>query len=247
MSDWLPCLAFFLAGLLPASAGARELLEVRVADPLMELRTGPGRGFPVFYVAERGETVQVIKRRTAWFKVRTERMKEGWVSREQMESALAAEGVSQSLRDAVLEDFLHKRVEAGFAAGRFDGDPVVAFRVGYLLTDNLIAEASFSQVAGTFSGSRLYSGNLQIQPYTNTRFAPYFTIGGGRFENRNRGSLIGTTNTINSAVANAGVGIRIYLTRNFLMRLDYRQYLSLTSVDKNDRFSEGLLGFSFFF
>jgi hypothetical protein len=234
-------------GLLPALADAREPVEVKVAEPLMELRTGPGRGYPVYYVAERGETVQILKRRTDWFKVRTERNREGWVSHEQIENAMSAEGVQQSVRDAVLEDFLRKRVEAGFAAGRFDGDPVVSFRAGYLLTDNLITELSFSQVSGTFSSSQLMSGNLMLQPYAQSRFSPYLTIGGGLFENRNRASLVGSTGTIHTTVANSGLGVRFYLTRNFLLRVDYRKYVALTSVDKNDRFDEEQIGLSFFF
>jgi hypothetical protein len=86
-----------------------------------------------------------------------------------------------------------------------------------------------------------------LQPYTDTRFAPYFTIGGGLFENRNRASLVGSTSSINAGTADAGLGLRIYMTRNFLLRLDYRHYLSMTSVQTNDRFDEMLAGFSFFF
>ena len=235
-------------GLLPLPpARAAGPVSVTVAEPLMELRTGPGRGYPVYYVAERGETVQILKRRTDWFKVRTERNREGWVSREQIGNALRAGGGAPGTLDAVLEDYLHKRWEAGFAAGRFDGDPVVSFRAGYLFTGNLIGEVSFSQVAGTYSSSKLVSGNLQIQPYSDARFSPYFTIGVGLFENRNRASLVGSTGSLDSTVANSGLGIRCYLTRNFLLRADYRHYLALTSVERNDRFDEETVGLSFFF
>ncbi len=231
----------------PSDRNTENLVEVTVAEPLMELRTGPGRGYPVFYVAERGETVLVLKRRTSWFKVRTERQAEGWVSRQQMEGAVMAEGVQQSLRDAVLEDFQHRRIEAGFDFGLFKRDPVVGFHVGYSLTDNLIAELSLSQVAGTYSGSRLVTGSLMLQPSADWRVMPYFAIGTGLFQNRNRASLIGNTTTLDSSINFAGVGLRTYLTRNLILRLDYRQYLSLTSVQQNNRFDEELVGLSFFF
>jgi hypothetical protein len=236
-----------LSILLPSLASAADSVQVQVTEALMELHTGPGRGYPVFYVAERGETLQVLKRRTDWFKVRTVRGSEGWVSREQMEKALMADGVQQSLRDAVLEDYLHKRIEAGFAVGRFDGDPDVNFRIGYVLTDNVITELSYSQISGTYSGSRLISGNLMLQPYSDTRFSPYFTVGAGFFENHSRASLVGTTQTIDADVLNAGLGLRIYLMRNFVLRLDYRSHLALTNKQQNDRFNEMLVGFSFFF
>lgn len=234
------------AGPLTARASDPPV-EITVSEPLLDLHTGPGRGYPIFYVAERGETVQILERRTEWFKVRTARQKEGWVSREQMEQTVMAEGVKQELRDAVLQDFLHKRWEVGFAAGRFDGEPDINLRAAYHFTDNLAGEFSVSQVAGTYSDSHLYSLNLQLQPYTDGRFSPYLTIGAGRFENRNRGSLVGSTTEINSTTANAGLGLRVYLMKNFSLRLDYRHHLSMTNVQTDDRFDEELVGFSFFF
>jgi hypothetical protein len=236
-----------LLALLPQWARAADPVEVTVSEPYMELRTGPGRGYPVYYVAERGEVVQVLKRRTDWFKVRTERKREGWVSREQMERTLMAEGVSQQLRDAVLEDFRHKRFELGGSAGLFKGDPVVSAQFGYLVTDNLITELNIQQIAGTYSGSFIISGHLVLQPGTDSRFVPFFSLGGGMFQNRNRGTLVGTTSAVDSTEADAGIGLRVYLARNFLLRLDYRQYIVLTSVQKNDRFDEELIGLSFFF
>lgn len=237
-----------MAGAVPQTAHASdETVEITVSEPLLDLHTGPGRGYPIFSVAERGETVQILERRTEWFRVRTARQQEGWVSREQMEQAVMADGVKQALRDAVLEDFLHKRWELGFAAGYLDGEPDVNLRAAYHFTDNLAAEFAVSQVAGTYSNSHLYALNLELQPYTDGRFSPYLTLGAGRFENRNRGSLVGSTTEINSTTANAGLGVRVYLMKNFSVRLDYRHHLSMTNVQTDDRFDEELVGFSFFF
>jgi hypothetical protein len=93
----------------------------------------------------------------------------------------------------------------------------------------------------------MYALNLMLQPYTDTRFSPYFTLGGGVFENRNRGSLIGSTSEVHAATGNAGLGLRIYLTKNFIARIDYRHHVSMTNVQTDDRFDEMLAGFSFFF
>jgi hypothetical protein len=237
----------WLGLLLPLFAQAGDLVSIQVSEPYMDLHTGPGRGYPVFDVAERGETVEILKRRTSWFKVRTVRGHEGWVSLDDIKKAVMADGVKQDLRDAVLDDFLHQHWEAGFGAGRFDGDPAIAFHAGYRLTDNVTAELGLTQVSGNYTGTLLMSGNLVIQPYTDTRFSPYLTLGGGWFQNHNRASLVGTTGTISAAAGNAGLGLRIYLTRNFVLRLDYKEYVVLTSVEKNDRFDEELVGLSFFF
>ena len=38
--------------------------EVVVSDPFIELHTGPGRGYPVFYVAAQGDHITILKERT---------------------------------------------------------------------------------------------------------------------------------------------------------------------------------------
>ena len=47
-----------------------EFPTVSVADPYLEMHTGPGRGYPVFHVVDRGEDVAILLRRTDWFKIR---------------------------------------------------------------------------------------------------------------------------------------------------------------------------------
>ena len=45
--------------------------RLTVADPFIEIHTGPGRGYPVFFVVPRGEAIVVTMRRTDWYRVRT--------------------------------------------------------------------------------------------------------------------------------------------------------------------------------
>ena len=57
----IACVALVVAGLmaaLPARA-ADEPERLKVADPYLELHTGPGRGFPVFFVVQREDWVVV--------------------------------------------------------------------------------------------------------------------------------------------------------------------------------------------
>ena len=54
-------------------AAREKLLQVFISEPYLELSTGPGRGYPVFHVVERDASVDVLYRRTDWFKVRDER------------------------------------------------------------------------------------------------------------------------------------------------------------------------------
>src|SRR6186997_3063297 len=61
-----------------AAAAQEKLLQVFVSEPYLELATGPGRGYAVFHVVEREQSVDVLFRRTDWFKVRDEHGVEGW-------------------------------------------------------------------------------------------------------------------------------------------------------------------------
>jgi uncharacterized protein YraI len=59
---------------------AARTSTLQIADPYIELRTGPGRGYPVFFVAARDEWIEIELRHTDWFSVRTEGGKLGWVT-----------------------------------------------------------------------------------------------------------------------------------------------------------------------
>lgn len=233
--------------LLISDLSAKERFQsVQVADPYTELRTGPGRGYPIFHVVERGERVEILKRRTDWFKVRTQDDVEGWAEHDQMERTLTEVGSKKTFRDVLLKDYLSRRLEFGFAGGQFSGDAVMSMRAGWRMTDNFLAELSLSQVSGTFSGSRLYNANLLVQPFPRWRISPYFTLGVGRFENVPRSTLV-DAKTVTSVAPNAGGGIRMYLTRRFVLRVDYKHFVSLTDDNKNNTFNEVVAGLSFFF
>ena len=60
-----------MSGLAAAVAEAQDdVARVVVEDPFIELRTGAAEVYPVFFVVDRGEQIEVLQRRTDWFKVR---------------------------------------------------------------------------------------------------------------------------------------------------------------------------------
>jgi len=237
-----------LAALIhPAIAIAeRRHPRVQVADAYIELRTGPGRVFPIYQVVERGQWVEILKRRTDWFKVRTPRGRTGWVDRGQMERTLTEAGVRQSFRDVLLADYLNRRLEVGVAAGLFEGDTITAVRLGYRLNPSFMVEATYAQVSGTFSSTQLYHGNLVVMPFPRWRLSPYLTVGGGRFHNTPRATLVDRQETDATAL-NAGLGCRLYLTRRFVLRADFRDFAVLIDDNRTDNLQAWTAGLSFFF
>lgn len=115
--------------MLSASTAIAEEIypEVKVMEPYIELHTGPGAGYPIFYVVDRGEFIEVIKRKTDWFKVRDEKGKTGWVSRAQLEKTFVPGGEQIQLRRVSLDNFSGRRWEAGLLGGEFIDSPVFEF------------------------------------------------------------------------------------------------------------------------
>ena len=48
-------------------------------------------------------------------------------------------------------------------------------------------------------------------------------------------------------IGHVGAGFRIYATRRFLLRAEYKSYVVFTSRDENEEIEEWKVGFAFFF
>jgi hypothetical protein len=228
----------------PAHA-ADQTLRVQIVEPYLDLHTGPGRGYPVTQVVERGEWVQVLRRRTGWFKVRTDDGREGWVSRDAIETTVTGAGEQTRFRDVSLEHYLSRRFELSFAGGVIESDPYMAGRFGYRFTDNLTVESTLGQIAGEFSSTTLYSVAVVSQPFPEWRVSPFLSLGLGRFKNVPKATLVGAIET-DSNMADAGVGINIYVTRNFLVRADYRRHVVFVDANRTNEYNELSLGIGVF-
>lgn len=231
---------------VPASHSAENVLRVKVLEPYLELHTAPGRGYPVFHVAERHQWLTILKRRTDWFKVRTEDGTEGWVKRAALELTLSEAGEQQRFRDVLIADYQQRWYELGFAAGVFDSDPAMSLWTGLRLSDYFLVEVSLMQVSGTFSSSQLVHANLLLQPFPDWRFSPYFTLGVGRFDNEPKATLVDAED-VSTTAANAGVGVRGYLSERFFLRADFKNYVATIDDNRNEDYQALLLGLSFFF
>lgn len=229
----------------PAHAEERYQ-EVVVADPYLELHTGPGRGYPVFHVVERGSPVEILKRRTDWFKVRTEDRREGWVDRRQMLNTLQPTGELTRFNDGSRERFADHRWEAGTLAGDFGGASIITVYAAYLFNQSLSVDIAASHVLGEFSNSYLASAGLTHVFIPEWRVSPFFTLGTGVISIEPQATL-GQPEDRTDQVGYAGVGIRAYLTRRFMFRGEYKWNVLFTSRDDNEEIQQWQAGFAFFF
>jgi hypothetical protein len=219
--------------------------EVVVSDPYIELRTGPGRGYPVFYVAAQGDRITILKERTEWYKVRTPRGKEGWVDVGQMRSTLDLNGAPIDFPSHDLEDFAHRRWELGFSGGDFGGASLISARGAFHVTPVLSTELTASQILGDYSDGYLGSASLVMTPFPGWRVAPFFNIGTGVVHVEPQTTIVQAEDRTDE-VAHVGVGANIYLSRSFILRMEYRRHTVLTSRDDNEEIDEWKAGFSVF-
>ncbi len=223
-----------------------EYARLKVADPFIELHSGPGTGYPIFHVVDRGDSIDVLKRKTDWFKVRTDDDKTGWVARVQLEKTLTSTGEDIQLKEAAMGDFSQRRWEMGLLGGVFNNAPEISVYGGYAFNANLSAELSGSQVLGDYFSSYLLNANLLSQPFPKWRVSPFFALGAGYLTTKPRTTLVPPEDS-SDFTAHVGLGLRTYLSRRFILRAEFNRYVTFSSNDNNEVFKEWKAGFAFFF
>jgi uncharacterized protein YgiM (DUF1202 family) len=239
-----PFIVLIFAAAAPADAAPRKIL---IADPFIELRTGPGRGYPVFHVVERGVEVDLIKRRTDWFQVRTDRDVEGWVARSQMVATLEPTGEPLDLEEPARENYMSRRWQGGVMAGDFAGASLISLFGGYAFSDNLSIELTFNHILGEFSNGASATLGLMHVFVPEWRLSPYFILGTGIMYTDPKSTLVRSEDRTDQ-LGYVGGGLQFYLTRRFMLRTEYRNNVIFTSRDDNEEVDEWkYLGFAFFF
>lgn len=236
-----------LAALLtPAVSAAREYLQLFVTAPYLELHTGPGRGYPVFHVVPRDGSVDVLFRRTDWFKVRTEQGVEGWASQTDMQKMVLADGSQFKFDLGDRAGFTSHRYEMGMFAGQYGGATLISGYMSFSFNPQLALEASVGQFLGNFSNGETEDIGFAHVFVPEARWSPFVTIGLGLVQTQPKATLVAAPDRDEQS-AYVGGGIRFYLTRRFFLRAEYRQYWIFTKRNQNEDADEWKAGFAFFF
>jgi len=245
-----PRAAFLLFAFLFCANGSfaadAQLLRVQVTEPYLEMYTGPGRGFPVFHAVERGAWVEVVKRRTDWFEVRTRHGKTGWVKRDALEKTQSMSGSQLVFDGAGKGDLLGRPLEIGLVGGALESDPLLGARLGYYLTESISIEFVINHVPGDFSRSIIYAGNVQVHPWPQWRISPYFSLGTGVIENEPRATLVGVSD-VDATIWSAAIGARYKINDKFMFRIEARDHQALVNETNTQNLLELTAGFSFFY
>jgi hypothetical protein len=229
-----------------AAAAQEKLLQVFVSEPYLELASGPARGYPVFHVVPREQSVDVLHRRTDWFKVRDEQGVEGWARARDMRRTKLADGSPFVFDVGDRAGFTTHDWEIGIGGGDYGGANLIAVMGAYSLTDYMKIDLSVSQFLGNASNGWKAELGLQHVLFPEWRFSPFLTLGTGYVETEPRATIVLPLDR-EDQTAYAGAGARFYLTRRFFIRADYRWHTVFTSRDDNEELEEWKVAIACFF
>lgn len=225
-------------------------MRLTVIDPYAEVRTGPGRGYPVFYAIEQGETIDVITRRPGWYEIRAARGYTGWTSTTELSRTMQASGAPADLPTVSYGDYLKQTWRAGiksggFTSGEFDGADTFSATAGYKFYSWLGVELELGKVYGNDIRGTYYGANAFVEPFSQWRLSPFLSFGAGSMDIDSQPKLV-PLNIDSSSYETYSVGSNYYLGRNFVVQGSYRWYMVDTDFD-TERLESWNIGFSAFF
>jgi uncharacterized protein YgiM (DUF1202 family) len=234
--------------LAPAVSHARAHPHVRVyvTAPYLELHTGPGRGYPVFNVVPRGQSVEILFRRTQWLKVLTPRGVRGWVSEQDMMQTALSDGSPLDLHIGTRAGYASHRFEVGAFAGVWGGASLVSSYASLSFNSQLALEASVGQFFGRYSNGVTADIGLSHVIVPEWRLSPFLMLGGGVVHTEPKATLVQPSNRTEQT-AYVGGGLRFYLSRSCFVRAEYKTHMVFTKLNRNEVEDEWKLGFAVFF
>lgn len=221
-------------------------IKVTVNDAFINVHNAPGRGYPIFHVVERGETITLLKMQTDWIKIKTARGIEGWIKRSDVLLTLGPDGAAPDFPDTKQADYLVDRVEVGTAFGDFDGADSMSLNLGYRFTKNLSTEIRFAQNTGQYSDSQIVALAILHQPFPDWRVSPFIGIGSGTLKTMPSTTLVQAEDR-EDHILQASLGAYVHITGRFFLRAEYINDYVLTSRNTNQEVNEWKVGFNVFF
>lgn len=234
----------------PQPDSAQVVMRLTVIDPYAEVRTGPGRGYPVFYAIEEGETIDVITRRPGWFEVRAASGQTGWTSTAELSRTMQASGEPADLPTVSYGDYLSRSWRSGLKTGQFvkgelDGIDMFSATGGYRVFSWFGVELELGKVFGNDVRGRFYGFNALVEPFTRWRVSPFITYGTGKLNIDSQPKLVPLT-IEESDFDTYSFGVNYYIGRNFLVKGVYRWYTVDTDIN-TERVEAWNIGFNAFY
>lgn len=225
-------------------------VEVAVMDTFAEVRTGPGRGYPVIHTVEQGERIELITQRPGWYEIQSVSGHKGWTSAREISRTIQATGEPADLPNVGYGDYINRRWWTGFSGGRFlsgdfDSFDVITLVAGYRFNQWISGGLEHGRAYGSDTTGRQYGGIFIVEPFSSWRLSPTVSLGVGRLALDNQPRQV----TFDAADANyysVGFGAAYYLGRRFVAKAEGRYYYAEADENSDNMFSLDF-GFTTFF
>ena len=103
-----------------------------------------------------------------------------------------------------------------------------------------------SQILGDYSDGYIGSAAIYMRPFPRWRLSPFFNIGTGYIHVEPQTTIV-QSQDLNDEIVHAGAGFDVYISKKFMLRMEYRRHTVLTSRDDNEELNQWKAGFSIFF
>ena len=242
---------------------ASDKLTLTILEPYLNIHTGPGKNYPVFYIAQQGEIIEVKKRRNEWFKVQLKvnnnNSKSGWVHRKTIGLTSLnirpniATKTSNNKKDIVLakdepllSTLFNPNYYFGFNYGQMTAADLVGIYIGKHITDSFRLEIQAGEFLGATAQGNTWAGVISFSPFPAWRLSPFTEIGAGGIQSTARGTN-SQQNAGSDKFLQSGFGLQLRLRDRYHLRLEYRHHNVLTSYNDNGELETWHIGFSGYF
>lgn len=231
-------------------SSSTPIMRLTVIDTYAEVRTGPGRGYPVFYAIEQGESIEVMTSRPGWYEIRAANGRTGWTSTAELSRTMQASGAPADLPTVGYGDYVTRSWRAGLKSGRFsegelDGADTFSATAGYKAFSWLNLEVELGKVFDSDVRGQYYGFNIQVEPFSHWRISPFVSAGAGSIKIDSQPKLV-PLNIEDANYNSYSLGSHYYLGRNFVVQGSYRWY-SVDTDTTTERLEAWNIGFNAFF
>ncbi len=216
----------------------------RVKSSFISVHSGPGRHYPVIYIAAKGEQIDFTAIRTEWYQLRTADGHFGWAHISSLPEALEFDYNIQGFADEAKAIATRKLpLDLGFSGGLLDDDPMFSASAKVQNTHFISTEFEFGASRGTQVSNDYFGFNALIHPFSELKYRPHFILGLGQM--RTEYSVGATTDSDSGLYTKAGIGFVRKLDQRMRLRAEVAQYSVENPLEELNHYSQIMVGASY--
>lgn len=217
----------------------------QVKGAFLNIRSGPGRNYPIIYIAEREEYVDFTAIRTEWYQFRTADGHFGWAYMDDLPETIKFEYENQGFADEAKTIVTRGNpLDMGFSAGIMADDPSINVFIKTINSHFISTELELGASRGAEIRNDFISLNLLAHPFSEFTYRPHFLVGVGKMASEYQFG-INPLESESNLYTKAGLGFIKDMGPRMRLRADWAQYSVESDAPQISHFSQLSIGTSF--